>query len=401
MSAQHLTDRSVQATLSRGYGTLAGLGFIGAAVLAVPSTLLLEPRPPGQDYLVTVAGLFTGLVCMSLPWERLDLRWLHVVGVLATVQAAVAVAVFGQPYSAIFFLIAVGVAYIVPDFRGLAAHLLFIGVALFAPVVYGPAGVEATLQVGLVVYPLLALTAGVVAYLRQRLVADHRSYRLFAEETLALAQRIGGTPVPSVPRRPAEGIGLPEWSRLRVSARASGAAAFVLAVPLVTAALAAAGMKVPAFAADALGEVGIELPNQEHGSSDSAIATRVQLGGRPDGADRGSDGPGASAAPEPAARAKRGQRNAPAEEGGAELDRATSGASGATGSGDTPSVTDLTRAAGADPSGVEAPEGDTGGGHPVTDALDDTVSGLSGLLGGQRETLDEAPRLLPEDASAE
>ncbi len=401
MFAQHLSDRSVQATLSRGYGTLAGLGFIGAAVLAVPSTLLLEPRPPGQDYLVTVAGLFTGLVCMSLPWERLDLRWLHVVGVLATVQAAAAVAVFGQPYSAIFFLIAVGVAYIVPDNRGLVAHLLFIGVALFAPVLYGPASVEETLQVGLVVYPLLALTAGVVAYLRQRLVADHRSYRLFAEETLALAQRIGGTPVPSVPRRPAEGIGLPEWSRLRVSTRASGAAAFVLAVPLVTAGLAAAGMKVPAFAADALGEVGIELPNQEHGTSDPAIATRVQLGGRPEGADRGANDQ--SPGTEPAARAKRGQGNARADEGGADLDRATSGASGggATGSGDTPSVTDLTGAAGAGPSGVEAPEGDTGGGHPVTDALDDTMSGLSGLLGGQKDTLDGAPRLLPDDASAE
>ena len=53
------------------------------------------------------------------------------------------------------------------------------------------------------------------------------------------------------------------------------------------------------------------------------------------------------------------------------------------------------------PSGAEAPQEPSGGGHPVTDALEETVTGLNGLLGGQREPLEEAPRLLPEDASAE
>lgn len=266
---------TVSSTLSRAYGTLAGLGFIGAAVLAIPSTLLLEPRPPAESYLITVAGLFTGLVLMTLPWERMDPRWLHAVGVLATVQAAGAVAVFGQAYTAFFFLIAVAVAYMVPDRKGLLFHFIVIGIALFGPVVYGSASPAATVQVALVVYPLLALTGGTFAYIRQRVVADNRSYQLFAEETLALAQRIAGSPLPAVDRRSREELDLPAWSRLRVPARVSGAAAGLLAVPLLTATLAAAGVKLPTVATQALDEVGIDLPNQdgEQGGTPAPAAT--------------------------------------------------------------------------------------------------------------------------------
>jgi len=218
----------------------------------VPSTLLLDSVAATEAYLVTVAGLATGLACMALPWERMDPRWLHLVGALATVQAAAAVAVFGQSYMAFFFIIAMAVAYMVPDAKGFFAQVLLIGLALFGPVVYGPASAESTIQMGLVTYPLLILIAGIFSSLRRRMVADQRSHRLFAEETLALANRIAGSPMPGVKhsQEPPEQIDLPGWTRLRVSARLSGIAACVLALPLLTSGLAAAGVKLPEFTTD-------------------------------------------------------------------------------------------------------------------------------------------------------
>lgn len=278
----------VDSTLARGYGTLAGLGFIGAALFAIPSTLLLEPRPETGSYLVSVAGLVTGLVCMALPWERINPKWLHAVGVIATVEAAIAVAVFGQPYAAFFFLIGVLVAYVAPYPRIVAGHLALIGVALVAPVAYGPASAIDTLQLALVVFPNLALTVGIFAYLRLRMVADRLSYRRFAEQTLSLANRIAGRPVTATD--PPSDPELLAWSRrYRIPARASAVAAAILSVPLVTAGLAAAGVKLPPFASTSFAEVGIHLPNQgsEHGSRaeretiDRAVRN-VQPGGLPD-----------------------------------------------------------------------------------------------------------------------
>lgn len=371
---------TVNSKLSRGFGTLAGLGFIGAAVVAVPSTLLLDPVPATEAYLVTVAGLATGLACMALPWERMDPRWLHLVGALATVQAAAAVAVFGQSYIAFFFIIAMAVAYMVPDAKGFFAQVFLIGLALFGPVVYGPASAESTIQLGLVTYPLLILTAGIFSSLRRRMVADQRSHRLFAEETLALANRIAGSPMPGVkdPQEPPEQIDLPGWTRLRVSARLSGIAACVLALPLLTAGLAAAGVKLPEFATDTLGSVGIELPNQ--GDSDSGMPDGSSAGATRRQADQSS----ANAA-DPNDPARNGVNGSKAggslgSVGGteAENDALTGGATPS----DVPSAVEPPALPGG---GGRDADGSGGGGEqgndPIGKTLDDVMHGVDGLLG--------------------
>lgn len=378
---------TVNSTLTRGYGMLAGLGIIGAAVFAVPSTLLLEPLPPAEAYLSTVAALTTGLVCMALPWERMDGRWLHLFGVLATVEAAWAVAVFGQAYLALYFLIAVSIAYVTPDARSLVPHLLLIGLAIFGPAVYGPEDVRSTLQMGLVVYPLLVLTAGIFAYLRQRMVADHRSYRLFAEETLALADRIAGRPL-SLQSGPARDLDdLPDWSRYRISARASAVAAAIFAVPLLTAGLATAGVKLPSFAADTFGDVGIELPNQGSASDEVEAVTTEQSAPADD--TRASNGGSEAAANSKAGGAK--EENVPGQhaksqgaEDGPDTSDAISG--GAAGAGEGPSASGSPEAGaegGPTADGIGGAGGEDGEGGSLSEALEDTLNGLNAVLGGK------------------
>ena len=151
--------------LARAYGTLAGFGFIGVAVLALPSTRLLDPPPEPQAYFLTLAAMLTGLVCLAIPWDRIDARWLHAVGVTATVEAAATVAVFGFPYVAFYFLIAVLIAYVSPDVRSVGIQVGLVCLALLGPVAYGPEDARSSLHVALVVIPALLITTFLFAYL--------------------------------------------------------------------------------------------------------------------------------------------------------------------------------------------------------------------------------------------
>jgi hypothetical protein len=370
-------EGAVNSALTRGYGTLAGLGFVGAALLAVPSTLLLDPTPPAENYLATVGALFTGLVCMSLPWERMDQRWLHAVGALATAETAVGVALFGQAYVAIYFLVAIAAAYVTAEPKPLLVHLGLIGLALFGPLVYGPAEPRETLHVALVTYPLLILTAGTFAYVRSRMVADHRSYRLFAEETLALATRIAGRPL-APGRTPDADEPLPAFTRLRVSTRASTVGACVLAVPLLTAGLAGAGVRLPEFASDGFADIGLDLPNQEQSDGEASAAS---LEPEPD-APLAGRGMGEGAAMEESAGAASSKpRNRDSQVAGPE---APAGAGDQPGASDKPASRPATDGAEEAPRPSEAPQVPPEPAGPLEDALEDTLSGLGEVLAPER-----------------
>lgn len=253
----------IESRLARGYGTLAGVVFIGAALLAVPSTLLLEPTPSGDAYLLTLAALATGFLCMALPWERINPNWLNLFGVLATIQVAAAVEVFGQSFLALYFVVALAMAYVASGGRVLAGHVILIGLALLGPVAYGSESARMVVQQALIVFPNLVIATAITAYLRRRLVTDRASYRRFAAETLELANRIAGRPLePS--KLPQERLGALEISRrLRMPTRIAAGAATIFAIPLLVAAIAVAGVRLPAFAAEAFENAGVDLPNQE------------------------------------------------------------------------------------------------------------------------------------------
>ena len=287
----------VEPKLARAYGTLAGFGFIGVAVLALPSTRLLDPAPAPEAYLLTLAGLVTGLICLAIPWDWLDPRWLHVVGMVATVETAATVAVFGLPYVAFYFMVAVLVAYIAPDLRTIALQLGLIMLALFGSALYGPDDARTSLAVALAVAPVLVLTAGLFSYLRLKMVHDRRAYHRFAEQTLVLSSRIAGRqvgPMGIVP--PPESV--PSFAWVRPPSRWVGGAAALLGIPLLAGSLAVAGVKLPSVASDPFERVGIDLPNQEAAVSQPARSAAAVNGSRDAKRDRPASRRGASRASE-------------------------------------------------------------------------------------------------------
>ena len=355
--------------LARAYGTLAGFGFIGVAVLALPSTRLLDPMPAPEAYLLTLVGLLTGLICLAVPWDWLDPRWLNLVGVAATVEAATTVEVFGQPYVAMFFLIAVLVAYVAPDPRTMGLHLGLICVALFAPVIYGSETARSSLQVALVVTPVLLLTAGLFSYLRLKMVHDRRAYHRFAEQTLVLSSQIAGRPVGPL-RPPPQSEPVPRLSRVRPPVPVLAGVAAVLGIPLFAGGLAAAGVKLPDLAKGPFERVGIELPNQdEAGTGDPRRA-------RP---------PVTRAAPAPAAAQATAAEEKPRQSGRDEGDETTVPTGDEAPAFPAAPATQASPSPASDP--VDAPQQPASPSSnpaakptPIQDLLEDATQGLQGLL---------------------
>jgi hypothetical protein len=359
----------VDPKLARAYGTLAGFGFLGVAVLGLPSTMLLEPEPEPSAYLLTLVGALSGLLCLALPWERLDPRWLHLVGIVAIAEAAAAVVVFGQAYVVFFFLIAVFVAYFAPDGKVLALHLGLICVALFGPVVYGPESARTALSVALVTAPVLLLTAGLFAYLRQKMVHDRRAYHRFAEQTLVLSTQIAGRPV-----APSRAISRPEpappLADVRPPRPVVAVAAALVGIPLFAGSLAAAGVTLPELANGPFEEVGIDLPNQEDEERSEAPES----------------GPAPAAAPEAAQPGKEPSRAVQRDDAAGPSPGDAQAGAPAPGTGEQPpAAPEAPQPAPTEP-GASDPQAEPPAGEPsptpLKDLLDGATDGLEGLFGG-------------------
>jgi hypothetical protein len=365
--------------LARAYGTLAGFGFIGVAVLALPSTRLLDPSPEPQAYFLTLAAMLTGLVCLAIPWDRIDARWLHAVGVTATVEAAATVAVFGFPYAAFYFLIAVLIAYVSPDVRSVGIQVGLVCLALLGPVAYGPEDARSSLHVALVVIPALLITTFLFAYLRQKMVHDRRAYHRFAEQTLVLSSQIAGRQLGPA-RAPSEAEPVISLAGLRVPRPLLVAAAAAVGIPLFAGGLAAAGLKLPELAKESFEGVGIELPNQDDEPQEVTI---------PDGTTRVS--PQAGAEPiRPAADDPPQKQHEPTEsyEPGL-VERSDQSAEPSVALGPAPSSEPVPgdddlgggyQDGGADPTDPEAPVDGPVAPEPLQDLLDDATEGLEDLL---------------------
>jgi hypothetical protein len=180
-----------EAQLARRYGHIAGFLFIAVWLFSVPSMLLLDPVPWLAMSVLAALGIGTGLVCLAIPWERISPAWLHALPVAATVQVAAVVAWIDPVYGANYFFVALFVGFVFQTRRAIVAHLALVSVAVCAPLVYDPGSTE-QLRTILLLLPALNLTGAVVAYLRERLEANQRTSREFADQALEIALRLGG-----------------------------------------------------------------------------------------------------------------------------------------------------------------------------------------------------------------
>lgn len=364
---------------TRREGRLAGALFIASPLLSVPASLVMEPLPSVSVYLLTVAAIAAGVLCLLAPWERISRLWLHLAGAFATVEITIAIALAQTSYAFFYIFVAVFAAYVARSRVELAIQVGLIALGLLAPVAYDPDAAQEAIQLALLAIPALAISAALVFQLREQLEAERVAYRRFAEEALSLAARIRGkeAALPEPPRQTTPDVAAPQVPRTW-RGPALAALAVLLGVPLASAGLATAGIRLPEAVSDRFEAIGIALPNQDGdagplGSHDGRVPVRASE------TDEGAEPSAAVAA------GARGGRNRGSDERPAAAEKAPNAPGGAnrdvvaTGADGVATTIEADHAAGGES------KSDPGPSQPATgESLDERV----------RETLDQVGGLL-------
>ena len=174
--------RGHRAVSLRGAWRIAGLLFIGGSLSTVPSLFLLDrPFEPWVPALTAIAVL-SGLICLLLPWQRVEERWLAIVPIAATVQIAAAVAATDYVFTYLYFFVALYVGLVFARVRQMLPFLVLIMAALLLPFVYESEPVRQTALWVLAVAPGVMFIAIVVARLTANLEASKEAYRRLSTE---------------------------------------------------------------------------------------------------------------------------------------------------------------------------------------------------------------------------
>jgi diguanylate cyclase (GGDEF)-like protein len=170
----HWAMRAAEDALQRRAvtGRLAGLLFaVGAIASALANELFRDPPVGNAAHWVTLLAFVSGVTCLAIPWRRIPERWFHLLPIIGTCEVALSVwsiGIHGGLYAWYYGLVAVFTAYAF-DRRGhIAAHMLFVAVAVALPVLYLPHVTDSVIRIAVAV-PVLFAVAGVVAYLREGL----------------------------------------------------------------------------------------------------------------------------------------------------------------------------------------------------------------------------------------
>jgi len=156
---------------------LAGILFIGSALVMVPAILLLGTSIGLGVVLLFVLAIGTGVICLGASKRDPDRRWLSVIPVVAIVEMAAVVQATDYVLSYLYFFVALYVAVVFPTPRQMLPYLvLIVGAMLLRFTDTGVSfqeGVLWTLAVGM---PLL-LTAGAVGRLTANLESSRATYQ--------------------------------------------------------------------------------------------------------------------------------------------------------------------------------------------------------------------------------
>ena len=175
-------NRGYRAVTLRGAWRLAALLFIVGSVSTIPGTFLLDKDFEPWMYSLTALAVLSGLVCLVLPWWRIDERWLAAVPVLATIQIAVAVGVTHPVFNYLYFFVAIYVALVFPSLDRQAPFLLLILAALLAPLVYDDEPLRQAILWPAAVAPGVFFISLVVGRLTSNLEESREAYRRLSSE---------------------------------------------------------------------------------------------------------------------------------------------------------------------------------------------------------------------------
>jgi diguanylate cyclase (GGDEF)-like protein len=156
---------------------LAGILFIGSAVMMVPAILLLDKSLDVQEASLFALAVGTGAVCLIASGRQPSSRWLAVVPVIAVVEMAAIVQATDYVLSYLYFFVALYVAVVFPEPRLMARYLVLIGGAVLLRFTDAGVGFQEgalwTLAVGLP----LTITAVAVGRLTANLESNRATYQ--------------------------------------------------------------------------------------------------------------------------------------------------------------------------------------------------------------------------------
>lgn len=173
---------AARAVTLRGAWRLAGLLFIVGSISTLPGTFLLDQPFEPWMYSLTGLGVLSGVICLLVPWWRVNERWLALVPVLATLEIAVTVAVTDFVFTYLYFFVALYIALVFPEQRRMAPFLGLVLLALLAPLTYEEQPIRQGLLWALAVGPGVVLIAVVVGRLTAGLEASREAYRRLSTE---------------------------------------------------------------------------------------------------------------------------------------------------------------------------------------------------------------------------
>ena len=173
----HLAAEETEQTAMRRYGLMAAALLLAGGLAAIPNNLLHDPPHPATIYLLVGLALASGTACLLIPWQRLPLRSLHLVGAIGSIEVLLAVW-FGDPiFSWYYVFVVIFAAYAFPTRWEVAIQLAFACLMMLTPTLLGYESQEHQLADLMVQIPSLILAAIVVVALREQLERSREAYR--------------------------------------------------------------------------------------------------------------------------------------------------------------------------------------------------------------------------------
>lgn len=148
-------------------GKIAGIGFLIIGLTAIPISLINTPVNPAEPWLIGGVIIY-GIICLLVPWQRVNKRLLVTIPALATAVVAFATVVGTPVYALAYIFIGVVIALTGTRIR-LVGHLTWITIALGLTAMLDPDDNNLMVTIALLEIPMVWLMSLITFHLVQNL----------------------------------------------------------------------------------------------------------------------------------------------------------------------------------------------------------------------------------------